>query len=652
MSQSNGLFIVLEGSDGSGKTTQFNLLKERLKAIGYEVEVFDFPRYDKESSYFVRQYLNGHYGHASEISPYTASLFFALDRYEAAIDIRKAVAAGKIVLSNRYVGSNMAHQGGKFSNEAEQRGFFVWEDNLEYQLLGIPRPDINFFLRVPAEVSYDLIKQKQTRSYTNKTHDEHEGDINHLRKSVATYDLLCRLFPKDFKAVDCTEGNRLLSITEINNLIWDDLKLLLPEDKPNPSKSVTVSLHAAEDKEVPSNSSQADKLRFPFKKSSLLLKLQIERQKPGSTGSFAAWHDAQYAFYTPSGLSRDLLSNYKAIVESLAKLHGSVRSRLKNARSGANIDEVLLPLTPLCALLPFELVIPKDDIESLCNNLLLQSTTEAHWAAKQIYLAAAQTWPNDFKRSLALAGDPEPLQNLLNKLVESHLSSLGSASESARLLEVNPRREFDILATSIYSYSNLSMDEIKQEVAEWPYSQKMEAIKQAVKVPELLDKVQYTLDVVLDNGTWAKLSSFTQLQDVQVQALTPRYGFDVPAAIEAAGLDDLYNECFDVSLRLYSLLQSASKDRQAPYATLMGHRARWQFKASARAIKQILDGKLGLDQSLLDDIYEKVSESHPLLWESLNRPSRPALKANAAHRLSKKAAKSSASRQNSRKPKK
>jgi dTMP kinase len=126
MANHQGIFIVLEGVDGSGKTTQFKLLQTRLQLAGYEVEVFDFPRYDKPSSYFVRQYLNGQYGPASSINPYSASLFYALDRYEAAPEIRKALAAGKIVLSDRYFGSNMAHQGSKFGGPIEKRSFFVW----------------------------------------------------------------------------------------------------------------------------------------------------------------------------------------------------------------------------------------------------------------------------------------------------------------------------------------------------------------------------------------------------------------------------------------------------------------------------------------------------------------------------------------------
>src|SRR5438309_125915 len=114
MEQTSGIFIVLEGADGSGKATQFRLLAERLRAVGYDVAVFDFPRHDRPSSHFVRSYLNGEYGPAKEVSPYTASLFYALDRFEAAPAIRQALSEGKVVLSNRYVGSNMAHQGAKF----------------------------------------------------------------------------------------------------------------------------------------------------------------------------------------------------------------------------------------------------------------------------------------------------------------------------------------------------------------------------------------------------------------------------------------------------------------------------------------------------------------------------------------------------------
>jgi thymidylate kinase/thymidylate synthase ThyX len=219
--QQEGLFIVIEGSDGSGKGTQFKLLVERLKSEGYEVSTYDFPQYEKESSYFVRQYLNGNYGSAKELGPYTPSLFYALDRYSAAHDIQRDLAAGKVVVSNRFSGSNMAHQGTKFYTDEERGIFFKWLDQLEFGMLGIPKPDMNIVLLVPAETAQKLVDQKESRSYTNQTRDIHEADLDHLKMAVKVYQQLCRTFPENFNAIDCTENGELMSIPTINNLIWE-----------------------------------------------------------------------------------------------------------------------------------------------------------------------------------------------------------------------------------------------------------------------------------------------------------------------------------------------------------------------------------------------------------------------------------------------
>lgn len=235
-----GLFIAIEGTDGSGKGTQFKQLITRLTSQGYDVETFDFPQYDKPSSYFVKQYLNGAYGEANEVGPYTGSLFFSLDRYEAARAMRAALDAGKIVITNRFTGSNMAHQGTKFLNAEERRGYFIWLDNLEFQMLRIPRPDCSFVLRVPAEIAQSLVDQKGEREYTDRKRDIHEADLEHLRKSVEVYDDLTQLFPKDFIRVDCVRGDKLLSIEDVHSLLWQKIEPLLPEPNAQPSATKQV----------------------------------------------------------------------------------------------------------------------------------------------------------------------------------------------------------------------------------------------------------------------------------------------------------------------------------------------------------------------------------------------------------------------------
>lgn len=227
MRANTGLFIAIEGVDGSGKNTQFVRLQKRLHQAGYETAIFTFPQYDQPSSYFVRAYLDGHYGDTNDVGPYTSSLFYALDRYEAAPHIQAALDAGKIVLIDRYVGSNMAHQGTKFNHAEERRGYFIWLDNLEFELLRIPRPDANIVLRVPAETAHDLITRRTDNASARKR-DMPEKDLDHLKKTVEVYDDMCQLFPRDFQRVDCTRGGELLDIDTIHEIVWQKIEPFLP----------------------------------------------------------------------------------------------------------------------------------------------------------------------------------------------------------------------------------------------------------------------------------------------------------------------------------------------------------------------------------------------------------------------------------------
>ena len=222
-----GIFIVIEGSDGSGKGTQFALISERLRAQGHNIATYDFPQYDQPSSYFVREYLNGNYGSANELGAYTPSLFFALDRYQASHSIKADLAAGKIVLSNRFIGANMAHQGQKIGDNKERSAYYDWLYNLEFNILGIPQPDLNVVLLVPAPIAQKLVDQKAQRSYTNKKRDIHEADLNHLTRAVAAYQSLCQQFPSAFQPIEGTKNGELLPIPEVTEQIWQKITPLI-----------------------------------------------------------------------------------------------------------------------------------------------------------------------------------------------------------------------------------------------------------------------------------------------------------------------------------------------------------------------------------------------------------------------------------------
>jgi len=225
-----GKFIVIEGTDGSGKGEQTKRLVSRLISDGYKVVPFDFPRYDQQSSWFVGEYLNGHFGSIAEVSPKTASIFYALDRYAAAPEIRKALAETDVVISNRYVASNLGHQGSKFSDSKERQEYFKWNYDLEYVINGIPKPDLNIILHVPAAMAQGLVDKKLERQYLfGKRRDLHETDLNHLTRTEEVYKQLVELFPNDFACIECVENGKLLSIDEVRERVWKLVsKLLTP----------------------------------------------------------------------------------------------------------------------------------------------------------------------------------------------------------------------------------------------------------------------------------------------------------------------------------------------------------------------------------------------------------------------------------------
>jgi dTMP kinase len=222
MSQ-RGLFIAIEGGDGSGKGTQAERLKSHFETAGTNVFKTSFPQYEKDSSYYVRQYLNGNYGSIDEVHPDLASLAYAIDRFEASAHIKAKLDESSIVIADRYVASNLAHQGTKFSDATERKTYYERDMQLEYEILGIPRPDINIVLIMPTALAQANVDKKaaETRQYIGgKKRDIHEDDANHLDKAKRNYEELCQLYPAEFVAVQCIdEQGNMRSIEEVGQEI-------------------------------------------------------------------------------------------------------------------------------------------------------------------------------------------------------------------------------------------------------------------------------------------------------------------------------------------------------------------------------------------------------------------------------------------------
>jgi len=219
-----GKFIVIDGADGSGKATQTELLAKRLVRAGFNVKTVDFPQYNTKSAGLIEEYLNGKYGSAKQVGPYRASIFYACDRYSASLNIKRWLEQGKIVIANRYVTANLAHQGGKIQNPLERKHFFDWLNQLEYEIFEIPKPDLNIILHLPAAISQALIRNRQFK--LGQPLDIHEDDLDHLRQAEQIYLEIARTF-SGMVLIECVRQGRLLNIETIEKLIWREVEKII-----------------------------------------------------------------------------------------------------------------------------------------------------------------------------------------------------------------------------------------------------------------------------------------------------------------------------------------------------------------------------------------------------------------------------------------
>ena len=215
------MLIVIEGTDCSGKETQTKLLVEKLKSEGRKVVRFSFPMYDTPTGkivggpYLGKEYIsNGWFTEgATNVDYRVASLYYAADRIYNIDKIQEKLNEGYDVILDRYVYSNMAHQGAKLETKEERFNLYNWLDSLEFGLLKLPVPNIKIFLHMPTKYSIELRKSR------NEAADQHEADTNHLEKAEKSYLEIANKY--DFSTIECVKDNTIRTIEDINNELID-----------------------------------------------------------------------------------------------------------------------------------------------------------------------------------------------------------------------------------------------------------------------------------------------------------------------------------------------------------------------------------------------------------------------------------------------
>ncbi len=218
-----GKLFVIDGTDGSGKQTQFELLTKKLKENNIDFKTADFPNYESPSSSLVKMYLSGEFGeNAKDVSPYIASTFYAADRYATfQKELKEYYNNGGLIIADRYTSSNMVHQAGKIYDEKERDKFLDWLADFEYGLYGLPKPSEVFFLNMPVDTALELIKNRENKFSHTSQKDIHEKDKNHL---IDSHNAACYVAKKyNWFEIKCVENGKLRTIEDISDEIFNEV---------------------------------------------------------------------------------------------------------------------------------------------------------------------------------------------------------------------------------------------------------------------------------------------------------------------------------------------------------------------------------------------------------------------------------------------
>ncbi len=225
-----GKLIVIDGTDGSGKTTQTNLLIKHLKKDGKKIKYIHFPRYeDNFFGKFIGHCLSEQYYNWVNIHPKIASVVYAADRWESKEQIENWLKKGHMVILDRYISSNQIHQGGKIANVKKREAFIKWLAEMEYKVFKIPVPDLTIYLSLPIEMVLKLIKDrdyKGARAYLGSKKDVHEKDKNFLKNSIMSALWLAKT-QRGWVKIDCAKGEVMKTREDIHEEIYKKIKKVL-----------------------------------------------------------------------------------------------------------------------------------------------------------------------------------------------------------------------------------------------------------------------------------------------------------------------------------------------------------------------------------------------------------------------------------------
>lgn len=381
----------------------------------------------------------------------------------------------------------------------------------------------------------------------------------------------------------------------------------------------------------------------------------------------------RYKYYVPKELKPSVKKRYVKTMDEVFGLYSEmVRSLTDHIRSVSSIPEkerdgawkaatraqacdAIRPVLPVATKSTVGIFASGQALESLIMHLMSDELPEARATGEDMLEQCRQIIPMFLERAdkperggAMIAYRAETAKAVSNLAKEYLPDNHAPIADEVTLSDFWPKNELLLVPDMLYEHSNLSLEQLQEEVNGWPYEKKVEVFNAYVgerlnrrhRPGRALENAHYSWDLVCDYGIFRDLQRHRMVDDLNWQLLTPRYGYDVPKLVEEAGLSEKFDACFDLSLKLYSELQEAGYALEAQYATLLGHKMRWKITYNAREafhlheLRTSPQGHPGYRKLVLQ-MHEKLAEVHPMLADAMkfvNRGEDPELTRLAAER--------------------
>lgn len=363
-----------------------------------------------------------------------------------------------------------------------------------------------------------------------------------------------------------------------------------------------------------------------------------------------------YRYYIPRNLDKKTKQTYRRTMDQIFDIYSDMVHKLTdyvrehsdvpekerdvafNGATRAQACDAARLVLPLAVTTTIGAYASAQSLEGMIMHLQSLDLQEARDIGDELLKQARQVMPMFLER----ADKPERggatvaykanTIHVVRELAQKELPAQHTASsqDNVTLVDYWPKNELDLVADMLYDHSDLALRDIQAEVRAWPYDKKEQVFKAYMgerlnrrhRPGRALEKAHYSWDLICDFGIFCDLQRHRMVDDMEWQEATPRYGYEIPKLVEDAGLVDQFEQCFDLSLQLYSDLQAGGYSLEAQYATLLGHKMRWKVTYNAREafhfheLRTSPQGHPGY-RKLVQQMHEKLAEVHPLMAESM-----------------------------------